>query len=256
MYRIRHLNRALLVCIIVNIVDAQETTVVNSTFAAKNVNEKQNTPAVKQKYRVDNDYIGIKAHNSIDFLPNRTICGLLSDEDRIFGGENAALDEFPWLARIKYLLNNGKEVYACAGSLITNNYVLTAAHCAVNLTIKEVRLGDWNTDTQPDCQGRVCNDPEVDVLITQVYIYPEYSKSDTFKGDIALLQLQKPVQFSDFIRPICLPTTEEIIKQDNSSESVFWTAGWGKTEYERKSNIKQKLALNAVPIDYCRKNRQ
>lgn len=37
-------------------------------------------------------------------LPSRRICGPLSEDDRIFGGENTAIDEFPWLVRIKYIL--------------------------------------------------------------------------------------------------------------------------------------------------------
>jgi Trypsin len=40
--------------------------------------------------------------------------------DRIFGGEKAKLNEFPWLAR----LIRGEEFF-CAGSLISPRYVLS-----------------------------------------------------------------------------------------------------------------------------------
>ncbi|XP_063831407.1 CLIP domain-containing serine protease HP8-like [Ostrinia nubilalis] len=186
-------------------------------------------------------------------LPDRSVCGPLSEEERIYGGENTAIDEFPWLVRIKYILDNGKEVYACAGSLLTDNYVLTAAHCAVNLTIKEVRLGDWNLQTEYDCQGSVCIGHAVDVKVVKVIPFPNYTKMDTFKGDIALLKLQRPVNFTDFIRPICLPTTKFVANQDYSPGSTYWTAGWGKTEFEKKPAIKRKVELNAVPVPECRR---
>ncbi|CAG9789263.1 unnamed protein product [Diatraea saccharalis] len=193
----------------------------------------------------------LNAYNSVTLLPNRSVCGLLSEEERIYGGENTTINEFPWLARVKCVTDSGREVYACAGSLITQNYVLTAAHCLVNLTAKEVRLGDWNTETETDCQGRVCSDPVVDVSVSQVKIFPEYRKSDLFKGDVALLRLQKPIYYSDFVRPICLPITDDTIRQDNSSESVYWTAGWGKTEKSDCRNKVRSITDETAPFVIC-----
>ncbi|CAG9789265.1 unnamed protein product [Diatraea saccharalis] len=254
---VEYLRCTVLIVLTMNI--CAQKTKSDTMLNAKNVNGPlqniQKTQSIKQETSLnsnDKNIMELNAYNSVTLLPNRSVCGLLSDEERIFGGESTDIDEFPWLARIKYVLDSGKEVYACAGSLITQNYVLTAAHCVVNLTIKEVRLGDWNTETETDCQGRVCSDPAVDVSVSQVKIFPEYRKSDTFKGDVALLRLQKPIYYSDFVRPICLPITDDTIRQDNSSKSIYWTAGWGKTENENKANIKQKLAISAVPIGDCR----
>ncbi|KAL0869175.1 hypothetical protein ABMA27_007461 [Loxostege sticticalis] len=220
----------------------------------ESIGTKNNQDKANDAYQFKN----ITLQNNLDgsgrfkLLPDRSVCGPLNEEERIYGGENTAIDEFPWLARIKYVLDNGKEVYACAGSLITDNYVLTAAHCAVNLTIKEVRLGDWNLETEFDCQGRVCSGNAIDVKIVEVVPYPSYNKNETFKGDIALLRLQRPVNFTDYIRPICLPTSEYVSNHDYSPGSVYWTAGWGKTEFEKKPPIKKKVELNAVPISECR----
>lgn len=43
---------------------------------------------------------------------------------RIVGGDEAGVDEFPWMAKLIYF----KRFY-CGGMLINDRYVLTAAHC-------------------------------------------------------------------------------------------------------------------------------
>lgn len=55
---------------------------------------------------------------------------VFQDDDKILGGEETGLSEFPWLALLQYKKNNGRGfTFACGGSLISRRYVLTAAHC-------------------------------------------------------------------------------------------------------------------------------
>ncbi len=58
-----------------------------------------------------------------------TACGLSnrSSQDRIVGGTEAQPHEFPWQAWL--LLTSGNSQFACGGSLISNQWILTAAHC-------------------------------------------------------------------------------------------------------------------------------
>lgn len=69
-------------------------------------------------------------------LPDRTICGIERGKDRILGGKVAGLDEFPWMAILRYKDKLGEDAgFKCGGTLINNRYVLTAAHCIVG-TVK------------------------------------------------------------------------------------------------------------------------
>lgn len=65
-------------------------------------------------------------------LPDRDACGIQEYDDRIYGGQNTTLVEFPWMALIRYKEVDGSDGgFKCGGSLISQRYVLTAAHCVV-----------------------------------------------------------------------------------------------------------------------------
>ncbi|XP_036347475.1 serine protease easter-like [Rhagoletis pomonella] len=55
--------------------------------------------------------------------------------NRIYGGEIAELDEFPWLALLVYNSND----FGCSGALIDDRHVLTAAHCVRGEGVREKR---------------------------------------------------------------------------------------------------------------------
>lgn len=82
-------------------------------------------------------------------------CGVQVTTNRIVGGNETAIDEFPFLALLYYKSpKNGKLRYQCGGSLINTRTVLTASHCIegeLGKTLEFVRLGEWNTKTEKDC---------------------------------------------------------------------------------------------------------
>lgn len=67
-------------------------------------------------------------------LPTEGYCGGTSLSDRIYGGEDATLDDYPWMAILEYEKfsggrRTGRRKLSCGGALINQRYVLTAAHC-------------------------------------------------------------------------------------------------------------------------------
>lgn len=115
----------------------------------------------------------------------------------------------------------------------------------------QVRLGEWNTKTEIDClqiKGYTeCNDPAVDVRIEEVIPYDQNNR-DYKVNDIALLRLAQDVDFTDFIKPICLPSEES--EKLNSRDHLV-VSGWGVTENFTTSNLKLKLNVPIVQIDEC-----
>ncbi|XP_039757565.1 CLIP domain-containing serine protease 14D-like isoform X2 [Pararge aegeria] len=190
-----------------------------------------------------------------DPFPDRMICGQDGGSDKIFGGTVAAVDEYPWLARIKYIYNtdDNRFSFSCSATLITDRHLVTAAHCfsSINLKAISVRLGEWNTNSPKDCHQGLCADPPVEIEIESVIIHPKFNKRNLTHADIAIIKLKKSVNFTDFIEPICLPTTEYIKMQDYQHDSSYWTAGWGVTEFGEPSVVKRKVDVIAVPIATC-----
>jgi len=108
-----------------------------------------------------------------DVLPNNQICGQTPPAFHITAGEEAPLNGFPWMAMLLYansFSSTQDTVPRCAGSLITNRYVLTAAQCVnINgLELRSVRLGEHDTSSNPDCLTlisgtKICAPPHLEI---------------------------------------------------------------------------------------------
>ncbi|XP_055545836.1 serine protease easter-like [Wyeomyia smithii] len=193
-------------------------------------------------------------------LPVPGVCGIQTS-DRIVGGTNTKIDEFPWLALLKYAKPNNIFGFHCGGALINDRYVLTASHCVNGKDIPptwnlaEVRLGEWDTSTNEDCDGvgvdADCSPPPVDVVIMQKTPHPEYNPNALEQyHDIALLRLEHRISYTDFVKPICLPKAAEL--QERSSVGLkLQVAGWGRTATARFSNVKQKVGVDGVDLAKC-----
>lgn len=122
----------------------------------------------------------------------------------IVGGSKAQFGEFPHMAAIAYLNFDRELFYGCGGTLISERFVLTAAHCRSAERAKPilVRLGDLNLKTKGDTST------EISIRIKRFIVHPSYKKR-TRENDIALIKLASAVTFSINVRPACL-------QQDNN----------------------------------------
>lgn len=78
--------------------------------------------------------------------------------------------------------------------------------------------------------------------VSSINIHEDWNAlSDDFTGDIAIIKLAESVNFNNFIRPICLPTTKIM---DIKIGSV---AGWGFYDDTRKTSNFPRL-LTDIPI--------
>lgn len=99
--------------------------------------------------------------------------------------------------------------------------------------LTSVRLGEWDTLTNVDCDDsytneQVCNEPHVDIPVEEKIVHEGYSSnSKNQHNDIALLRLSRSVEYTEFIKPICLPIDDEVKRYDLSG-SALDVAGWGR----------------------------
>jgi secreted trypsin-like serine protease len=134
-------------------------------------------------------------------------------ESRIIGGSNARAGQFPWQAFI--ILDNPTGRYFCGGALITNEWVLTAAHCVYGVTLFTIHLG--STTILTGDENRI-------ILSTATYtVHPQYNQN-TLENDVGLIKLHMPITFTDYIQPIAIASTGQTVEG-----SVVTAAGWGQT---------------------------
>nr|XP_029736110.1 CLIP domain-containing serine protease B15-like [Aedes albopictus] len=188
-------------------------------------------------------------------LGSEANCGRLTLENHILGGEETEPEEYPWTALLVYKDPRGRKSYGCGGTLINERYVVTAAHCVEKVRFRklyEVRLGEWDLDETKDCSETRCYvEYQDDYPIEKVIVHENYSPTNLNQvNDIALIKLNKTVERTKLVAPICIPTPEmdDSIKLEGS---LFDVAGWGSTETGFPSRRKMKVTLPGQTIQTC-----
>ncbi|BES99034.1 Tryp_SPc [Nesidiocoris tenuis] len=173
----------------------------------------------------------------------RDTCAINS-RPTIVGGELASAREFPHMALIGY--GDYPIKWRCAGSLISDRWVISAAHCTVtpdNLVAKYVLLGDLNVTSKIDDLKQMAN-PKIYQIVGHRN-HPGYKKPLVY-NDIALYKLNQTVEFDRFVRPICLHAETSV------QNRTALASGWGATSYKGKaSSHLLKVGLDIVDNEEC-----
>lgn len=173
--------------------------------------------------------------NTSEIEPRADSCAC--NADRIVGGKKARKGQFPWQVGIA---SSGSVDPWCGGTLLSEDWVLTAAHCVENVfstTQIQVILGAHDV---------VKNKPKAKVRsVAEIIMHEDY---DTFttNNDVALLKLASPITCGKRIAGACLAPVEP------EAGSKVTVSGWGSLKYQGNSPSKLMFVnVNVIDKDKC-----
>ncbi|XP_017890446.1 serine protease snake-like isoform X2 [Ceratina calcarata] len=166
----------------------------------------------------------------------------------VIGGSPARQKEFPYMAAIGYgNLENGTIHWECGGTLISERFVVTAAHCLFNLNWGEatwIRLGVLDLEKTNKTETY---EPQ-DIRIMELIKHPEYKRPSEYH-DIAILRLERSATFNDWVRPTCLPYS---LPPTGKAAPTPTAMGWGQVEWGGdRSNYLLKVSVSIKDHDEC-----
>ncbi|XP_039972916.1 suppressor of tumorigenicity 14 protein homolog [Xiphias gladius] len=161
--------------------------------------------------------------------------------NRIVGGQNAELGEWPWQVSLHFVTSG----HVCGASIISERWLLSAAHCFATSNPANHVASNWQTYS--GMQDQYKQDGVQRRPLKRIISHPDYNQM-TFDYDIALLELDGPLQFTNIIQPICLPSSSHVFPAGMSC----WVTGWGALrEGGQKAQLLQKASVKIINDTVC-----
>ncbi|KAK8732736.1 hypothetical protein OTU49_006900 [Cherax quadricarinatus] len=160
---------------------------------------------------------------------------------RIIGGGYTRLNEFPWQVALVY-----RNKFFCGGSLISDRHILTAGHCVFGsfsrgIDLLRVSLGDHDLATRNETKNIVAK-------VKTVHWHLHYNPHTTV-NDIALMELDEPIDFSYSISAVKLPSDLDE-RYDLANATV---SGWGRysSKVKKTSSVLKKFTGPLMNTTKC-----
>ena len=124
----------------------------------------------------------------------------------------------PCLLQVALLSGGTARTQGCGAALVSDRYVVTAAHCTAGRQASDLKV------LVGDTQLAVLNETTSFIInVKTIKQHPDYNSSTT-ENDISVLELEETVDLTSHphIKPICLPAQDTTYA--NRAATV---AGWG-----------------------------
>ncbi|CAB4025346.1 Chymotrypsin-like protease CTRL-1, partial [Paramuricea clavata] len=145
---------------------------------------------------------------------------------KVVSGQPARPNSWPWQVSLRSV---GSSHHFCGGSLISDQWVVTAAHCLERSSASSlnVRLEAVN--------------------------YERCWRYVNLNYDIALIKLSRRVTFTPQIQPVCLPQQGVIVNEVSGKECYI--TGWGRTRPGQSlARALQQARLPVISESKCREH--
>lgn len=173
-------------------------------------------------------------------------CGVTASypQTKVVGGKNAAFGAWPWQVSVRKVSFFGfSSTHRCGGAVISSEWIATAGHCVEDLALQSIRIRvgeyDFSSMSEPF--------PYIERAARRKVVHPKYNFY-TYENDLALVQLDQPIQFPPHVAPICLPPDNIELLGRNAT-----VTGWGRlNEGGTLPTILQEVRVPIVSNDKCK----
>ncbi|XP_053680907.1 venom serine protease-like [Anopheles nili] len=159
----------------------------------------------------------------------------------IVGGFPTKANEYPMMAGMVNIPT--KDIF-CGSTIVTDRFVLTAAHCLLDRTIPNtgVLVGDQNINTGTDTSYSVL------MLVSSFVPHPSYNPTAK-ENDIALVRTTNTIVFNPGVGRVCLPFRYSTSQFAGVRVNAL---GWGTTDFGApKSNELLQTTLTVIDSSTC-----
>jgi len=179
--------------------------------------------------------------------PQDSNCGKSSVEPhpfpRIVGGVEAKKHSWPWMGSLRRVSIFGV-THSCGCSLISDKWVLTAAHCVEGNS----NPNSYRVDVGRHHRDYVTEGTEQLLSLNRVIWHEHFDEDDDLDNDVAVLELKTPAQLNNQVGTVCLPTLDVPAVGTNCT-----ITGWGNVQGTCCSNLLKQALVPYVDMDTCRR---
>ncbi|XP_063228222.1 trypsin-1-like [Bacillus rossius redtenbacheri] len=153
---------------------------------------------------------------------------------RIMGGSNAEIEKFPYV--VSMFMEKENVTFGCGGSIISHNWVLSAAHCTIGYSVVKLHVGSINLVFA-----------ETDHLSAQIINHPDFNSIFLY-NDISLIKVAPPFVYSATVQPAKLPAADAPVAVGTMVTAI----GWGNTdENGTSSSVLMKVSIPVISNTEC-----
>ncbi|CAF1295217.1 unnamed protein product [Adineta steineri] len=165
----------------------------------------------------------------------------------IIGGENTI--KYSWPMMVSIQIRDGYD--SCIGTILSDSFILTSAQCIYYYTDT-----NYYNITIATSIYDVSSAVKITRRVDRVYIHPDYSRTEPYLHDIAILHVSEPFLLGDespqYLQKICVSIENEFpFNQYPKLDSQLVVVGWASSSYTAETtNTLEQISVRMIDTKY------